>query len=98
MLQILHVIHNLPSVHIQQRRRASMQIVRVGGIPHWQPQQEVRIHNFFANRFHLLILIVIQKIFSLLIGFLMACKKKQIIQIETIKNMPKIERANALGV
>ena len=53
-----------------------MQIVRVGGIPHWQPQQEVRIHNLFANRFHLLILIVIQKMFALLIGFLVACKKK----------------------
>ena len=76
MLQILHVIHNLPTVHIQQRKRASMQIVRVGGIPHWQPQQEVRIHNLFASRFHLLILIVIQKMFALLIGFLVACKKK----------------------
>ena len=96
MLQILHVIHNLPSVHIQQQRRASMQIVRVGGIPHWQPQQEVRIHNFFANRFHLLFLIVIQKIFSLLIGFLMACKNEM--NYTNSKNMPKIDGANGLVV
>ena len=66
-----------------------MQIVRVGGIPHWQPQQEVRIHNLFASRFHLLILIVIQKIFSILIGFLMACKKE--INHTNSKNMPKID-------
>ena len=70
-----------------------MQIVRVGGIPHWQSQQEVRIHNFFANRFHLLISIVIQKIFSLLIGFLMACKKE--INRTNSKNIPKIDGANA---
>ena len=48
----------------------------------WQPQQEVRMHNFFANKFHHLILIVIRIIFFLLIGFL--CKKKWIIPIEKI--------------